>query len=221
MEKSEIYTLLALTAIVSIAVSICAFTFMKDSFIGPQGEQGIQGIQGIQGKQGEQGIQGEVGSQGEQGPPGGDYGAYDDYGFITNGGLEERIEGQSWMPIGWEGGGHIGATSGYKGKCVELYVASYDSSIEQVVYINKDQAVLTFWVSPTPRTEFVILQVFFGDSLIYNEKFTEFSGWMPVALDISTYEGIHLLKFIVPQYKYYESREQTPLVSIDEISLIG
>ena len=73
MEKSKIYTLLALTAIASIAISVGAFTFMKDSFIGPQGEQGIQGIQGgqgIQGEQGIQGIQGERGIQGSIGLPG-------------------------------------------------------------------------------------------------------------------------------------------------------
>jgi len=37
MEKSKIYTLLTLTAIVSIMISVGTFTLMKDSFIGPQG----------------------------------------------------------------------------------------------------------------------------------------------------------------------------------------
>lgn len=82
MEQSNIYKLLALTAIVSILISVGAFTLLKDSFIGPQGEQGVQGetgLQGIQGLLGEQGLQGiqgakgihgERGEQGFQGPPG-------------------------------------------------------------------------------------------------------------------------------------------------------
>ena len=44
MKDSKVYGLLALTAILSIAVSVGAFTVMKDSFIGPQGEQGSPGV---------------------------------------------------------------------------------------------------------------------------------------------------------------------------------
>ena len=58
MEENKVYWLLALTAIVSIVFSVGAFTVMKTSFTGPQGEQGIQGIQG---EQGIQGIPGEMG----------------------------------------------------------------------------------------------------------------------------------------------------------------
>jgi len=143
-----------------------------------------------------------------------------DYEFIINGGLEERIEGQSWMPVGWEGGGHIGGTQGYSGWCVSLYAASYPSDLKQNVFINRTQLTLIFWISTTPRTEPINLQIFFGDSLIYNETFTEFSGWAPVMLEISADEGTHLLKFVVPADKDYES-EHCPFVSIDEVSLIG
>lgn len=84
MEQSKIYKLLALTAIVSILISVGTFTLMKYSFIGTQGEQGVQGetglqgIQGLVGPMGLQGIQGEqgdsivgpVGLQGPEGPQG-------------------------------------------------------------------------------------------------------------------------------------------------------
>ena len=66
MEQSRIYKLLALTAIVSILISVGAFTVLKSNFIGPQGEQGIQGEQG---SQGEQGLKGDQGIRGEQGEP--------------------------------------------------------------------------------------------------------------------------------------------------------
>ena len=71
MEKSSVYTLLALTAIISILISVGAFTFMKDNFIGPQGLQGDPG-QSIVGSIGPQGEPGEsiVGPVGPQGEPG-------------------------------------------------------------------------------------------------------------------------------------------------------
>ena len=231
MEQSRIYPLLALTALVSVVISVGVFTVMKDSFIGPQGPEGIQGIQGIQGEQGEVGPKGEQGVQGEQGPPRGTYWGSDGYEIskpiinegqelITNGGLEERIEGRSWMPVGWTGWGHIGGTEGYSGRCVLLHAAGYESYIEQELLLNKTQVVLIFWISPTPRTEPVNLQVFFDYDLIYNVTFTEFSGWSPAVLEISTDEGSHLLKFVVPADKDYESG-QNPFVAIDEVSLIG
>ncbi|MBA7647082.1 hypothetical protein ES703_54852 [subsurface metagenome] len=67
MEQSNIYKLLALTAIVSILISVGIFTIMKDSFIGTQGEQGVQGESGLQGIQGLVGPMGPQGIQGEQG----------------------------------------------------------------------------------------------------------------------------------------------------------
>ena len=76
MEQSNIYKLLALTAIISILISVGAFTLMKDSFIGPRGLQGeagesIVGPIGPQGEAGESivGPQGVQGPQGEQGEP--------------------------------------------------------------------------------------------------------------------------------------------------------
>jgi len=39
----ELYTLLILTAAVSVLLSVTAFTALKANFTGPQGEQGIQG----------------------------------------------------------------------------------------------------------------------------------------------------------------------------------
>ncbi len=71
MEQSNIYKLLALTAIVSILISVGVFTLMKDNFIGPQGLQGEPGesIVGPIGPQGEPGesIVGPMGPQGEAG----------------------------------------------------------------------------------------------------------------------------------------------------------
>jgi len=141
MEQSKIYKLLALTAIVSILISVGIFTLMKDSFIGPQGIQGIQGIQGLQGEvglpgesvigttgpqgetglqgiQGVQGIQGEQGEPGEVGPP--------SFGNLTRiiivNDLGEKIEygyvvngdfeEPTWNVVGWETYGHLGAGSG-------------------------------------------------------------------------------------------------------------
>ena len=75
MEQKQIYSLLAVTAIVSVLISVGAFSLLKSNFIGPQGEtgekgiQGIQGTQGVQGDEGIQGIQGIKGIQGEQGDP--------------------------------------------------------------------------------------------------------------------------------------------------------
>ena len=71
MEQSNIYKLLALTTIVSILISVGAFTLMKDNFIGPQGLQGkpgesIVGPMGLQGEAGES-IVGPIGPQGEPG----------------------------------------------------------------------------------------------------------------------------------------------------------
>lgn len=70
MEDSKVYGLLALTAIISILASIGAFTYLKDSFVGPQGEQGLQGTQGIQGEVGSVGEQGDIGATGETGATG-------------------------------------------------------------------------------------------------------------------------------------------------------
>jgi len=70
LEKSNIYLLLVLAVIASVAISVGSFTFLKSNFIGPQGEQGIQGIQGEQGIQGDQGSQGIQGEPGDQGPQG-------------------------------------------------------------------------------------------------------------------------------------------------------
>lgn len=70
MEKNEVYPLLALTALISVVISIGAFTLLKENFIGPEGIQGPRGPQGIQGPQGEQGIQGIQGLQGPQGERG-------------------------------------------------------------------------------------------------------------------------------------------------------
>ncbi len=64
--KINVQTLI-IAVIVSIVLYVGAFTVMKDSFVGPQGEQGIQGIQGIEGGEGIQGIQG---IEGEEGTPG-------------------------------------------------------------------------------------------------------------------------------------------------------
>lgn len=380
MEQSKIYKLLALTAIVSILISVGTFTLLKDSFIGPQGEEGVQGETGLQGIQGEvgsqgvQGIQGEsgesiVGSQGSEGPQGepgstiicdrfrqdytdllnslnmtviedfsqtiefnfsagtsktweflipeygivwetmldfsgnrictkmawrrgeeryivgssgesltykgsedivyygyqeylwgsvtvdyylrerdlkgvyvtctittnlptisGGWGAFIDiaeesYEFVINGGLEERIEDQWWMPVGWDGGnggGTIGSAEGYTGICVTLHSWSHKhgSTIGQTLSLNKTELVLSFWMKTVPRTGPVTLQVLFDHNIIYSETFTELRDWTPVLLGISTYEGTHLLQFFIPADVDYEPGE-TPYVAIDEVSLIG
>ena len=71
MKENKIYSLVVIAVIVSIAVSVGAFTVMKDNFIGPQGEQGVQGIQGELGQVGPVGPQGSQGPQGEPGEDGG------------------------------------------------------------------------------------------------------------------------------------------------------
>lgn len=67
--KINVQTLIV-AVILSVLLSVGAFTVMKESFTGPQGEQGIDGIQGTQGEQGLEGIQGIGGVQGEQGEMG-------------------------------------------------------------------------------------------------------------------------------------------------------
>jgi len=113
MEKSSIYTLLALTAVVSILISVGASTLMDDNFIGPQGLQGdpgqsIIGPQGVQGQDGPQGPQGEAGPQGPQGIQGsiGPVGPKGDSGdpafsWIGIEGIETLWELGVWPEIGY------------------------------------------------------------------------------------------------------------------------
>jgi len=73
MEQNKIYPFLALTIILSVLISVSAFSLLKSNFIGPQGEQGIPGEQGPRGELGVPGLDGEKGSRGPSGPPGKDY----------------------------------------------------------------------------------------------------------------------------------------------------
>jgi len=83
--------------------------------------------------------------------------------YVTNGGFEEPIIYDPWTIPGWGDGGRIGVESlSYVGKGIRLYQWSpeHGSDIWQVVYLDKKQLVLFFWLKPLPENHEINLSSF-------------------------------------------------------------
>jgi len=124
MSESKINVQTVVIAVIlSVCISVGAFTVMKDSFMGPAGEEGIQGVQGIQGIQGatgEQGIQGETGIRGLTGAKGEDF----------------VLEGEWIWVNGWE-----------------WDYTNVDEDFERIVHIDTKIWKITYLIGSTYRSD--------------------------------------------------------------------
>ena len=218
VNTNMIFTI-TVSVILSISLTLCSIMFIptvKDALRGPEGPQGQTGSQG------------PIGPQGKPGDPGKsiliiyEKGVSLGYGFVVNGGLEERYTERPWMPIGWDGGGTIGSDAGYDGVGVALHSWSinHGSDIYQEISIDTTYVVLAFWIKSNPRSEQITLQVYFDSEIVYSATFTESNDWTLIVREINTFKGSHVLRFSVVPFKDYD-QGQTPYIVIDEVSLIG
>jgi len=213
MKKSEIYKLLALTAIVSILISVGAFTLMKDNFIGPQGLQGesIVGPIGPQGEPGEsivgsQGVEGLAGEPGEQGLQGlqglkGPVGFYMTYYPVGEYEEVQGIDEDNW----WKQG--MGGT----GETCDLYQYPSGTFMMQTIETSSNQG-LAFTVEPYGARLEIQYE---GQVLFYGDFRNDTSDRIEVVLSFGPLVGRHDLYFYVLSGKQDGSR-----VVLTDITLV-
>jgi len=148
--------------------------------------------------------------------------------FLQNGGLEGRQEERTWLPPYWDGGGYLGRTgAGFIGNASRLYswaegrTDPWCTQFWQDVQVNVSPMELSFWVSANPRGENITLVVTLGDQWLFNRTwFGEWTDWRKISVIFSTEPGLHRLSFNILGVKDY-TREESPFVVIDEVSLMG
>lgn len=207
-KDSKVYGLLALTAIVSMLVSVGTFTVMKDTFVGPQGEQGVQGIQGLHGEDGVQGLQGVEGAQGERGTNGtsGFYYAahrpnaeYIEVEGVVNGGFD-----------GFEGWFTQGTSSGVDG-AKRLYQSTSGTRMTQKIVVSESQGLAFDLMSNGAR-----LEVHLDDKVIYYADLSEGLEWTRVVVPFPEF-------YVGPRDIYFRvlaADSEGIYIGIDNITLV-